>query len=379
MNTLSRRDALSIVAGITGTGLLGVGNTLARAVQEDRPVTPEARRGMIETAAADNGPIVALLEDLARNGRFAGAALIAIDGRPLLRRVYGMADQGQGVENTFDTRFNIASMGKMFTAIAIGRLVQQGRLSFQDTVAQHLPDFPRDIAEQVTLHHLLTHTSGLGMYWSTPSYLRDRLSIRTVADYMAVLEPSLAFTPGERFAYSNSGYIVLGAVIEKVTGRDFYDHVRDEIFVPAGMTHSDYATLDQLTELYARANGGTGGGAHDPNRGGPAGGGYSTVDDLLKFQAALQAGQLVDADVLREMTTAHVTPPRPGPPPYGYGFGVEAPRGVRIVGHTGGTPGYGALLDMYLDVPATVALTTNLEGSLIAAARGIRPLLTATA
>jgi CubicO group peptidase (beta-lactamase class C family) len=159
---------------------------------------------------------------------FSGTALVVKYGRSLLGRGYGAADRTRGVLNAPRTRFCIASMGKMFTAVAIAQLVQQGAVSFTDTIGEYLGGFPADVADTVTIADLLTHTSGLGdVALGTPS------PPHTLAGTMArIVKEPLQFEPGSRFSYSNDGFIVLGAIIEQVTGLSYADYVRGHIFQP---------------------------------------------------------------------------------------------------------------------------------------------------
>ncbi|UCD94976.1 MAG: beta-lactamase family protein, partial [Candidatus Zixiibacteriota bacterium] len=236
------------------------------------------------------------VDTLADDDKFSGAVLVAKNGRPFFTKAVGLASQRFKVPNKIDTKFNLGSANKMFTAIAIGQLAQAGKLSFDDTVVKHLPDYPnREVAEKVTIHHLLTHTSGLESYWAVEADKRWA-SIRTVAEICSLfVRDSLLFEPGERFHYSNSGPIVLGLIIERITGMDYYEYVWKNIYEPAGMTNTDCYEMDlpvpNLAIGYTKAehNQGDSPYARKNNlfshtvKGGPAGGGFSTAEDLLKF------------------------------------------------------------------------------------------------
>jgi CubicO group peptidase (beta-lactamase class C family) len=291
-------------------------------------------------------------------GRFSGAVLIAKDGEPVLQRAYGMADRERGIANTLETRFNLGSMNKMMTAVAIAQLVAEGKLSFQDPVSKFIPDFPTPAAAQkIRIEHLLTHTSGLGSYF-TPRFFRERPS--TVAAMLAVAreDTALAFEPGTRSRYSNTGFLLLGAIIEKVTGQDYYDYVRQHVFVPAGMTASSWPAASETGWAREYVPAREGGGAFtsdEQRRGSPAGGGVSTVGDLLRFSRALLAGRLVPRQYVDLLTTPK---PELGSRGYGYGFGVSA-RPMRIVGHNGGKPGVFANLDIYPEAGYTTVLLMN--------------------
>jgi CubicO group peptidase (beta-lactamase class C family) len=311
------------------------------------------------------------LEKQSAADNFSGAVVIARNGQPIFKKAYGLADKTTKAPNRTDTKFNLGSMNKMFTAVAIAQLAEQSRLSFDDKVGKHLPAYPnKAVAEKVTIHHLLTHTSGLGSYWNK-KFDERKGSVRTVADYLALFaEDPLRFEPGARFDYSNAGYIVLGAIIEKVSGQNYYDYIRQHIYKPAGMTSSDCYENDE--RVANRAMGYTTGDDERPargerrentntrpNRGGPAGGGYSTVEDLLKFHLALRDHKLISAKSLELLTTAKTDMGRGGG--YGYGFGEFKVSGQRFFGHNGGAPGIAADLRMFPELGLTIAVMSNYD------------------
>ena len=324
------------------------------------------------------------LDQLSAQDRFSGVALLAKDGKPLFKKAYGLADRAHKSPNNTETNFNLGSMNKMFTSVAIAQLAEQGKLSFEDTVGKHLKNYPDpQVRDKVTIHHLLTHTSGMGSYWNK-KFDQKRTSIRTVSDYLALFAGDpLSFEPGAKFQYSNSGFIVLGAIIEKVSGQSYFDYVRDHIFTPAGMTNSGYYEMteavpnlamgytkmnesDKMSDGPRRENTDS-----RPNRGGPAGGGYSTVDDLMKFQVALFSHRLIGKKYTDLITTAKV---KEG---YGYGFGERIINGIRRTGHNGGAPGIAADLQMYPDLGYTVAILTNYDPpDMMAVSRRIAEMIT---
>src|SRR5271157_1473291 len=178
------------------------------------------------------------LEQDSADGRFAGAALLAKDGKPVFADAYGLADREQKLPNTLNTRFHIGSMNKMFTAVAILQLAQAGKLGLNDPLGKYLTDYPnKDVASQVTIHHLLTHTGGTGDIFG-PEFDAHRLELRTLQDYVKLYgNRGLGFSPSSgRWEYSNYGFILLGVVIAKVSGESYYDYVREHIYKPAGMT-----------------------------------------------------------------------------------------------------------------------------------------------
>ena len=227
------------------------------------------------------------------------------------------------------------------------------------------------MAEKVTIHHLLTHTSGLSDYWE-PLFNSNFTTVRTVQGYAELFwDDTLLFEPGERFQYSNAGPIVLGLIIEKISGQSYFDYVKEHIYKPAGMINSDCYEMDAVVENLAFGYTRTDMDGHPVDgprrnnmflhavRGGPAGGGWSTVEDLFGFAKALQSGQLVGKAYVDTLTTGKE---EMGPDmKYGYLFGEEFRDGHRIVGHNGGAPGISAQLDMYVDLGYTVAVLSNYD------------------
>lgn len=307
--------------------------------------------------------IAAIFDERAARDEFSGAVLVAKDGAPVFEKAYGLADAEHKTPNRVDTKFNLGSMNKMFTAVAVVQLAEAGKLSFDDRVGKLLPDYPnRDVAEKVTVRDLLTHTSGLGSFWNA-KFDERRTSVRSVADYLALFaDDPLLFEPGSRFEYSNAGYVVLGAIVEKVTGERYDDYVREHVYAPAGMKDTAAYAIDERVPNLAVGYTTEGGTArHEntaflPGRGGPAGGGYSTVEDLTRFARALVGHKLLDA-----MTTDLATAGKGADPAdsYGYGFGNRTVGGKRYFGHNGGAPGIGSELMIFPDSGYTVAVMTN--------------------
>jgi CubicO group peptidase (beta-lactamase class C family) len=292
---------------------------------------------------------------------FSGAVIVAKQGQIVHAQAYGQADRGSARANTLDTPFNLASNNKMFTALVIARLVEQGKLGWNDTVGRHLPEWPQAaVRDRVTIAHLLTHTSGLGNYWGEEhDAKRDRLdTVREYADLFRADAP--APQPGQTFAYSNNGYVLLGLIAEAVGGKDYFELVRETVYRPAGMTHADYYRKGD--DRHAVAIGyGPGEKANTDElalAGSPAGGGYASANDLLRFAQALQAGRIVRSDTLATMTQGAV-PAFPGMR-YGYGFGVVS-EPVRHFGHLGGSSGVHASFDLYPESEFVVIVLANAE------------------
>jgi D-alanyl-D-alanine carboxypeptidase len=301
------------------------------------PVPPPAKAG----SAALND------DDLARRIRsqvaglppanpFSGAILVAHNGKVVLEQAWGMADNEKQIGNSVDTEFCLGSMNKMFTAVSVLQLIQQGKLAFDDPIGKYWHDYPnRDLASRVTIRELLDHTGGTGDIF-TPEYEAHRLETRTLADYVKLFgDRPVGFDPGTRMEYSNYGFILLGRLIELITGDSYENYVQKHVFLPADMLHTD--SRPEVERVAGRAIGYTHGpGGLMPNTatlpwsGTSAGGGYSTVHDLLRFAEALQNGKLLGPALLKEATTDQT---HKG---YGLGFYVLKDGGY---GHGGGSPG----------------------------------------
>ncbi len=312
----------------------------------------------------------ALLERLCGKDAFSGTVLVAKGEEVAFTAACGEASKRFHVANNIDTKFNLGSMNKMFTSTAIMQLVEQGTIALDGPISKYVDEswLPKAIAEKITVHHLLTHTSGLGSYFNDIYWNSSRELYRKLNDYKPLVKgDTLAFEPGERFRYSNTGMLLLGVVIESATGQDYFDYIREHIYRPAGMKHSDSYDMSQPVENlaigYLPADNEWG---WENNlykhviKGGPAGGGFSTVSDLHRFALALQSGKLVSKESLEKMWTAHTSR-------YGYGFSVEEGPAGKVVGHGGGFPGLNGNLDIFLDKGYIVAVLSNHD-------RGASPL-----
>jgi D-alanyl-D-alanine carboxypeptidase len=247
------------------------------------------------------------LDSMSRSGDFSGVVVLARQGQPVFQRAYGMADRGTSRPNDLETAFNLGSINKVFTQTAIMQLVAAGKLNLDSTLAKYWPDYPnREVARKVSIRQLLRHTSGIGgNIFGIPS-TGKRNDIRRLRDYLPLFvnEP-MQFEPGTQNAYSNAGYVVLGLLIERLSGEDYYSYVQKHIFQAAGMTRTASFAVDSLppnTAIgYTRgaqdapANAPIRRNTNDlPGRGSSAGGGYSTASDLLKFLQALREHRIAN-------------------------------------------------------------------------------------
>jgi CubicO group peptidase (beta-lactamase class C family) len=305
----------------------------------------------------------ARLEADAADDKFAGAVMVARNGKTIFSGAYGLADRGEKIPNTLSTRFRIGSMNKMFTATAVLQLVQGGKIKLEDPLGKYLPDYPnQEIAAKVTIHQLLTHTGGTGDFFG-PEFDAHRLELRTLQDYVKLFGTrGPAFPPGSRWAYSNYGMLLLGVIIERVSGASYYDYVRDNIYKPAGMTGTGSQAENEIVPDrsigYMKRDD-----VWKPNtetlpyRGTSAGGGYSTVEDLVRFASALMAHSLLNAHYTELLTTGKVDTGGGGK--YAYGFDETITQGIRSFGHGGGAPGMNGDLRIYPQSGYVIAALSN--------------------
>jgi CubicO group peptidase (beta-lactamase class C family) len=331
-----------------------------------RSLSESAIRRMSEADA-----LAALREDLekaAAADQFSGAVLVAKNGKELFSKAYGLADRENEVANTVETLFRIGSMNKMFTATSVLQLVQLGKIKLTDPLGKHVADYPnQEVATKVTIHHLLTHTGGTGDIFG-PMYEVHRRELRTLDDYVALYgHRPPAFEPGSEWAYSNYGMVLLGVVIERVSGMSYYDYVAKYVYEPAGMDLSgsepESDVVRERSIGYTRPRGGGGWTPNTdtlPYRGTSAGGGYSTVGDLMKFAHALLGHRLLNAEHTEMLITGKVD--SAGGRRYAYGFEDGRNKdGAGAVGHGGGAPGMNGDLKIYPQSGYVVAVLSNLD------------------
>ncbi len=329
------------------------------------PRPPEFAIARLDDAALIRALRVKVNQEVAAN-RFAGAVLVAHHGHILFDSAYGLADRERRTPNTVNTRFRIGSMNKMFTAVAVLQLVQAGKVRLDAPLSTYLPDYPnRDVASKVTIHELLTHTGGTGDIF-TPEFRLHRRELRSIGDYLKLYgSRGLAFEPGTRWEYSNYGFVLLGAVIERVSGQSYYDYVAAHVYAPAGMTSSgsepEDSTVANRSVGYMRDDAS---GAWVPNtemlpyRGMSAGGGYSTVGDLFRFAESLRAPKLLNAEYTELLTRGKVNA---RDSKYAYGFFDRMVDGMRFIGHGGGAPGMNGDLEIAPASDYVVAVLANVD------------------
>lgn len=399
-----QKSLASRLGGYLATAIAAVLMSVAAnaAPSAGRPLPAELFEG--HSTAAVDARLNAAFERLARENLFSGAVLIAKGDKVLFEHAYGLASREYGVPNTIGTKFNLASAGKMFTSVATGKLVDEGKVAFSDPVSKFLDSswLEPSVARQVTVADLLDHTSGLPDYLGPAFLEKPQTEFITLDSYKpltAHMKP--AFPPGSRFSYSSTNFILLGAIIEKVTGESYWDFVRQVVFQPAGMTHSGPLDLREINHDYAQGYAKLPPPPPPPHgraqqegfretalamaaaersvtehgfqfrnnifmhvvKGQPSGGSYSTAPDLLRFANALAAGHLIKLSTLHLMAT-------PKPHVSGYGYGFQLMDGG--FGHTGGFPGISTVLIVYPDGYRLIVLANVDAGSAIANAEMLK-------
>lgn len=299
-------------------------------------------------------------------GRFTGSVLIARKGREVFAQGYGLADRAGGVAATPDTRFDIGSLSKQFTAAAILRLESEGRLSVHDPLSRHLPEYPRPAGDQITLHHLLTHTAGLPSLGRRGKleHVTEDCSPRPLDELIAFSKDlPLDFAPGTEYRYSNSGYALLAAVVERVAGMPFDDYLRTALLEPAGMRATGRVLPGE--ETAGVAVGYTGYAPDIQPRGcvhaswhTGAGGLHSTARDLLRWDQALAAGRILPPEQLAKFHHPHVQTGRAGRA-YAYGWNRFDLFGRPVIHHNGGTEGFIAEFMRFPDDGLLVVVLAN--------------------
>lgn len=302
-------------------------------------------------------------------GKFNGSALVIENSAPIYKKGFGMANFEWGIPNAPDTKHRLGSITKQFTAVLILQLVQEGKLKLDAPLSVYLPDYPKPNADQITAHHLLTHSAGIPNYTSSPKFFREQSrNYYSPADFVKTFsELPLEFKPGEKFAYSNSGYFVLGYLIETLTGKSYETCLQERILSPLGMTDTGFdrsekiisrraAGYEKQADEYYNAS------YIDMNLPYAAGSMYSTVEDLFKWDQALYTDQLLNSSS-RELMFARQIPD--GKDHYGYGWAILEREGykpgskISITEHGGGINGFSTVISRITTDRHLVVLLNN--------------------
>jgi CubicO group peptidase (beta-lactamase class C family) len=308
--------------------------------------------------------IDALVKKYYDYGQFNGSILVAENGRVIYKKGFGMANMEWNIPNQPDTKFRIASITKQFTAALVLQLVEEGRIKLDGKITDYLTDYRKDTGEKVTIHQLLNHTSGI------PDYKDVSSNPYSPADFVKKhVSGNLEFEPGTKYKYNNGGYSILGAIIEKVTGKSYEAVLQARILAPAGMTNSGYADNRALLEKQASSYEKTPAGYViapyiDMSIPYAAGSMYSTVEDLYKWDQALFEGKILSADSKKLMFM-------PGLSNYGYGIRItDQPIGksnqtTKVIWHGGaGINGFASLISRAVEKRQTVIILDNAGNAL---------------
>jgi len=307
-----------------------------------------------------------LLASIARKERAPGAVvLVAKNGEILFKKGYGMADIGYKIPASTVTKFRIGSVTKQFIAAAILKLQEEGKISVTDKLSEFIPDFPR--GDEVTIHHLLTHTSGIHSYTNRPDFLEMApvaITIQRMID--TIKADKYDFSPGEDFEYNNSGFFILGYIIEKVTGKPYGIYLKETFFDPLGMkntgVHASGLILENEATGYTINNGKFEKALNwDMSRAGGAGSLYSTVEDLYLWNEAVFNGKVLKDESLKAAFTSVLlnNGQKPRDMDYGYGWAFWNDRDIRFIGHGGGLHGFLSQLTRQPEEQLTVVVLTN--------------------
>ncbi|MEO6326660.1 MAG: serine hydrolase domain-containing protein [Thermoanaerobaculia bacterium] len=308
-----------------------------------------------EAAAATEAHVARL----AASQAFSGVVLMARKGKVFFEKAYGMANEDFDVPNRLDTKFNIGSINKVFTQILVAQLAQEKKLDLDDPIAKILTELRIPSAGTITVRHLVTMSSGLGDIFGEKYQATSKENLRKLSDFVPLFaDQPLLFAPGARKEYSNAGYVVLGLIVEKLTGLDYAEAVSQHVCRIAGMTDTgvyeqDAVTKNRATGYTRRVGPGRRSNIYTlPARASSAGGGYSTAHDLLRLDAALRADKLVNHEwtgwVLGDKDAKPAAQSVPGPHRGGFGF-------------AGGSPGVNGVVEMNLTGGTTIIVLSNLD------------------
>ena len=294
-------------------------------------------------------------------GRFVGAAMVARSNAIVFMKGYGLANREHNVANAPDTKFRLGSITKQFTAACILKLQEEGKLNLDDPVSKFVPDCSTNWAG-VKIRHLLTHTSGIPSFTGFPDYISTMmLSSPPEKTLERFRNQPLEFKPGERFAYSNSGYVLLGYIIEKSSGMSYEDYVQERIFKPLGMKDTGYDHFEQILSHratgYARKGGNWSNSAYiDMTIPHAAGALYSTVEDFFRWYQCWRERKILSASSWNAMTT-------PGKDDYGFGIHVGEELGRKVLDHGGGINGFGTMMKWFPEADLFIAAFANSESA----------------
>lgn len=310
-----------------------------------------------------------LLSKYNEYGQFNGSALVAENGKVIFKKGFGAANMEWNIPNQSDTKFRLGSISKQFTALLIVKLAEDGKLKLDVPITTYLTDYPKENGDKITIHQLLTHSSGIPNYTNAPGFFKDKArNPYTPTEFVKTFSSlPLEFTPGEKFNYSNSGYFLLGYIVEKVSGKTYEQYLQEVIFTPLKMVNSGYDHSDVI--LKNRAAGYEKQGKKITNAAYldmsipyAAGSLYSTVDDLYLWDQALYTNKLLSQKSVESLFKPYI---KAGGASYGYGWFVEEDENGKTVGHGGGINGFNTIISRNFKNKNLVVLLNNTGGTVL--------------
>ncbi|HEY1193274.1 serine hydrolase [Flavobacterium sp.] len=329
----------------------------------------------LSTFAQDKAQqIEQLLSKYNEYGQFNGSALVAENGKVIFKKGFGSANMEWNIPNQPDTKFRLGSISKQFTALLIVKLAEEGKIKLDVPISTYLSDYPKENGDKITIHHLLTHTSGIPNYTSAPNFFKDKARNPYTPEVFVKTFSSLPleFTPDEKFSYSNSGYFLLGYIIEKITGKTYEQYLQEIVFTPLKMVNSGYDHSDVI--LKNRAAGYEKQGKKIVNAAYvdmsipyAAGSLYSTVEDLYLWDQALYTNKLLSEKSMELLFKPYI---KVGGASYGYGWFIDefdnGDKGKpKMVGHGGGINGFNTIISRIFTNQNLVVLLNNTGGTVL--------------
>lgn len=315
-----------------------------------------------------------LLNKYNQYGQFNGAALVAENGKVILKKGFGSANMEWNISNQSDTKFRLGSISKQFTAFLIVKLAEEGKIKLDVPITTYLPDYPKETGDKITIHHLLTHTSGIPNYTSLPDFFKDKSrNPYTPEEFVKTFSNlPLEFTPGERFNYSNSGYFLLGYIIEKISGKSYEQYLQETILTPlkmvnSGYDHSDVILKNRAAGYEKRGKKITNSTYIDMSIPYAAGSLYSTVEDLYLWDQALYTNKLLSPKFMESLFNPYI---KTGRGSYGYGWFIEeadngAAGKVKVIEHGGGINGFNTIIYRIPGDKNLIVLLNNTGGTVL--------------
>lgn len=310
-----------------------------------------------------------LLSKYNEYGQFNGSALVAENGKVIFKKGFGAANMEWNIPNQSDTKFRLGSISKQFTALLIVKLSEDGKLKLDVPITTYLPDYPKENGDKITIHQLLTHSSGIPNYTNAPGFFKDKArNPYTPTEFVKTFSSlPLEFTPGEKFNYSNSGYFLLGYIVEKVSGKTYEQYLQEVIFTPlkmvnSGYDHSDIILKNRAAGYEKQGKKITNAAYLDMSIPYAAGSLYSTVDDLYLWDQALYTNKLLSQKSIESLFKPYI---KSGEASYGYGWFIEEDENGKTVGHGGGINGFNTIISRNFKNKNLVVLLNNTGGTVL--------------